>query len=78
MKERRPKKYKHIIQGAWLEMAEGVVYTNWQVGAFKEVGKIVFGQDYGFSSDPTTLIKTSIDKDNKIIYAQQCYCKTHR
>jgi len=76
MKERRPEKYEHVIQGAWLQMAEGVVYTNWQVGQFKEVGKVVFGQDYGFSNDPTTLIKTSIDKDNKIIYAKQCYCKT--
>ncbi len=26
----------------------------------------VYGQDYGFSADPTTLVKTNIDKANKI------------
>ena len=73
MKERRPNRYKHTILGSWLDKAEGVIFSNWKVGEFKQVGKIVFGQDYGFSSDPSTLIKTSIDKSNKIIYVQLCF-----
>ncbi len=76
MKDRRPNRYKHTILGSWLDKAEGVIYTNWTLGEFKQVGKIVFGQDYGFSNDPSTLIKTSIDKDNKIIYVQQCFYQT--
>ena len=76
MKERRPNRYKHTILGSWLDKAEGVIFSNWKVGEFKQVGKIVFGQDYGFSNDPSTLIKTSIDKDNKIIYVQQCFYQT--
>ena len=76
MKERRPNRYKHTILGSWLDKAEGVIYTNWSIGEFKQVGKIVFGQDYGFSQDASTLIKTSIDKDNKIIYVQQCFYQT--
>ncbi len=76
IKERRPNRYKHSILGSWLDKAEGVIYTNWSIGEFKQVGKIVFGQDYGFSNDPSTLIKTSIDKDNKIIYVQQCFYQT--
>lgn len=76
MKERRPDRYKHTIEGAWLDKAEGVIYTNWRIGEFKEVGKIVLGQDFGFSADPSTLIKTSIDKDNKKIYIQECFYKT--
>ena len=76
MKERRPNRYKHTILGSWLDKAEGVIYNNWSIGEFKQVGKIVFGQDYGFSNDPSTLIKTSIDKDNKIIYVQQCFYQT--
>ena len=76
MKERRPNRYKHTILGSWLDKAEGVIYSNWCIGEFKQVGKIVFGQDYGFSNDPSTLIKTSIDKDNKIIYVQQCFYQT--
>jgi phage terminase large subunit len=76
MKDRRPNRYKHTILGSWLDKAEGVIYNNWKIGEFKQVGKIVFGQDYGFSNDPSTLIKTSIDKDNKIIYVQQCFYQT--
>ena len=76
MKERRPQRYKHTIEGAWLEKAEGVIFSNWSLGEFKEIGKPVFGQDYGFSNDPSTLVKTSIDKENKIIYVQLCFYKT--
>jgi phage terminase large subunit len=76
MKERRPNRYKHTILGSWLDKAEGVIYNNWSIGEFKQVGKIVFGQDYGFSNDPSTLVKTSIDKDNKIIYVQLCFYQT--
>ena len=67
---RRPEKYKHQILGGWLDKAEGVIFSNWRIGEFKEVSKSVFGQDFGFSKDPTTLVETSIDKDNKLIYVK--------
>ena len=70
-KERRPERYKHQILGGWLEKAEGVIFNNWKLGTFREVTPSVFGQDYGFSNDPTTLVQTSIDKDRKIIYLKQ-------
>jgi phage terminase large subunit len=64
--------------GGWLDKAEGVIFSdNWSLGVFKEVGTIVFGQDFGFSNDPTTLLKTSIDKNNKKIYIKECFTKTH-
>ena len=72
MQKRRPERYKHTILGSWLDKAEGVIFTDWSIGEFKQVGKVVFGQDFGFN-DPTTLVKTSIDKENKIIYVQLCY-----
>ena len=73
MKQRRPNRHKHTILGSWLDKAEGVIFTNWTIGEFKQVSKPVFGQDYGFSNDPSTLVKTSIDKENKIIYIQLCF-----
>ena len=76
MKTRRPSRYKHTILGAWLEKAEGVIFTNWKIGKFKQVGKNVFGQDYGFSNDPTTLVQTNIDKENKLIYVKLCVYQT--
>jgi phage terminase large subunit len=76
MKVRRPNRYKHTIEGSWLDKAEGVIFTDWSIGEFKQVGKVVYGQDYGFSNDPSTLVKTSIDKENKVIYIQLCFYQT--
>jgi phage terminase large subunit len=75
IKKRRPKKYKHQILGGWLDKAEGVIFENWSIGEFKHVGKSVFGQDFGFSVDPTTLVETNIDKANKKIYLRLHYYK---
>lgn len=72
MEFKNPSKYRHVILGGWLDKAEGVIYTNWSVGEFQEVSVPVFGQDFGFSVDPTTLVKISIDQNNKIIYAKEC------
>ena len=73
LKIRRPLKYKHAILGGWLNKAEGVIFNNWKIGEFKKIGVSVFGQDYGFSNDPTTLIETNIDTSNKLIYLRECY-----
>ena len=73
LKIRRPLKYKHAIMGGWLNKAEGVIFNNWKIGDFKKIGVSVFGQDYGFSNDPTTLIETNIDTSNKLIYLRECY-----
>lgn len=70
IKERRPEKYKHTILGGWLDKAEGVIYNNWRIGEFNNDNGSVFGQDYGFSNDPTTLVETSIDKGKKLIYVK--------
>ena len=75
IKLRRPEKYKHQILGGWLDKAEGVVFSNWQIGSFVQVSTSVFGQDFGFSADPTTLVETSIDKTNKRIYLKLHYYK---
>ena len=67
-KKRRPEKYKHTILGGWLNKAEGVIFTNWKVGKFPIDVDSIFGQDYGFSNDPSTLVETYIDKNRKEIY----------
>ena len=73
MKVRRPARYAAVIEGNWIEKAEGVIFTNWKLGKFKEVSPSVFGADFGFKNDANTLVKTSIDKNNKIIYIQLCF-----
>jgi len=73
IKKRRPEKYRHQMLGGWLAKAEGVIFTNWKIGEFKQIGVSVFGQDYGFASDESTLIETNIDTNNKIIYLKECF-----
>lgn len=67
--------YKHIVLGGWLDNAEGVVFDNWSIGAFDESLPFGFGQDWGFSIDPTTLVKCAVDKKKKRIYVKECFGK---
>ncbi len=71
IKVSNPNKYQHTILGGWLNRAEGVVYSNWQIGNFIDTGYNFFGQDYGFSIDPTTLVKCSINRKTKTIFVKQ-------
>ena len=75
IRTRRPEKFKHQILGGWLDKAEGVIFNNWTIGKFEQAAPSVFGQDFGFSADPTTLVETSIDKVNKKIYIKLHYYK---
>lgn len=71
LKQNNPDRYNHIMLGGWLEKAEGVIFKNWKYGGFVEIeGSTGWGQDYGFSIDPTTLVKVSVDRHNKKIYVK--------
>jgi len=77
IKTTNPKKYNHVILGGWLDKAEGVVFTNWEFGAFNPDNiQTSYGQDYGYSVDPTTLTEVAIDKKQRIIYVKECFYKT--
>lgn len=65
--------FKHVIKGGWLDNAEGVVFDNWSIGEFDESLPYGFGQDFGFSIDPTTLVKCAVNKKHKKIYVKACF-----
>lgn len=69
--------YKHVVLGGWLDNAEGVVLENWSWGEFDESIPYGFGQDFGFSIDPTTLVKCAVNKKHKKIYVKECFGKSH-
>lgn len=71
MRIENPEKYEHVIMGGWLNKSEGVIFTNWEIGDYINTGYEFYGQDYGFSVDPTTLVQCSIDKDRKVIYVKE-------
>ena len=75
-KNNNPKRYFHKYLGGWLEKAEGVVFDNWKFGKFNPDNlQTSFGQDYGFSIDPSTLIEVAIDRKKKKIYVRECLYK---
>ena len=72
IKETNPNKFKHTIEGGWLEKQEGVVFTNWKFGKFNPDGlQESFGMDFGFAVDPDALVRVAIDKTKRIIYVKQ-------
>ena len=75
MRKRNPVKYNHIVMGAWMDKAEGVIFENWKIGNFDTSLPFGFGMDFGFSIDPTTLIKVAVDEDNGLIYCEECFAE---
>jgi len=75
LKLKNPAKYEHTILGGWLAKAEGVVFTNWSLGDFDESLNTIYGQDFGFSIDPTTLVKVGIDRKLMKIYLKELLYK---
>lgn len=76
IRDRNPTKYNHIVLGNWMDKAEGVIFDNWRIGEFDLSLPFGFGMDFGFSVDPTTLIKVAVDEDKGIIYVQECFVET--
>ena len=62
-------------QGGRINQQDGAVYTNWKVGNYIELNKTCFSQDFGFSTDLTTLIKVSVDDFKREIYVKEMYGK---
>lgn len=73
-KEKRPKYYKHTLLGGWLDKAEGVIFDNWKVGEWPKDEVGLFGQDFGFSNDPTTLVEVLIKGDK--LFVRERFGKT--
>ena len=68
-------KYNHIILGAFLDVAEGVILSNWEYGEFNNDLEYGYGMDFGYNTDPTTLCKVAIDKKNMVIYLDEILYK---
>jgi phage terminase large subunit len=75
MKRRRPDKYQHQILGGWLAKAEGTIFKNWRVGEYLQTEHTCYGQDFGFATDLTTLVKVSVDKEGRKMWVKEIYGK---
>lgn len=68
-----PRRARIVCDGEW-GVAEGLVFENFQVKDFdpiekiKEIKEVTHGQDYGYTNDPTTLVSSVVDLNNKEIW----------
>ena len=54
----------------WLasdEDREGAIFTSFEIGNFDTSLPYAYGQDYGFTIDPTTLVKVAVDEKKKAL-----------
>lgn len=70
-KKNNPKYYASNYLGQWKTKAEGVIFDNWKIGAFDYDLDFGFGMDFGYSNDPSTLVKIAINKKKKKIYLKE-------
>lgn len=77
VKVKNPKKYKHVFLGGWLDAAEGAIFEHYEkIKEFPNNVPYVYGMDFGFKIDPTTIMKVGIDKKEKVIYIEEKFYKT--
>lgn len=71
-KRRDPEKYAHVWGGGYQTSSEARVFRNWKVEAFDTPADAVFrfGADWGFSVDPTVLVRCWLD--GRTLYVDQC------
>lgn len=64
-KRRDPDKYAHIWLGEYQQNSEARVFKNWKIQEFERPQGTVFrlGADWGFSIDPSVLIRCDIEGD---------------
>jgi len=74
MKVQNPRRYAVAGLGGW-GIVDGLVYENWKEEAFdldevrKRPGMVsVFGMDFGYTNDPSTLFCGLLDKANKRLF----------
>jgi phage terminase large subunit len=69
-------RYKHIWLGEYDELDSSRIFTNWRKGRLEvtELDRPHFGMDFGFSGDPSALIKLYVFEKTKQIYiAEEMY-----
>lgn len=74
---KKHKEYKFNILGSFKEIAEGVIYEDWEIGDFDDSIPFIYGLDFG-SNDPDALTKVGVDEKRKIIYIHEELFKSNQ
>lgn len=80
MKEKNFEKYKNVFLGYWERFSAGVIFQKWVQDRVAEERTrrpdCWYGIDWGFSNDPTAIVRIWYDSDTETVYLSQvCYRK---
>ena len=69
-KRRDPERYAHVWLGQYLTNSEARVFKNWEINGFDTPEKTTFyhGADWGFSVDPTVLVRCFLDESGTRLF----------
>ena len=72
-------KYLHVWEGELRQRQDSLVMRNWRVEEFEtpEGAMFLFGADWGFSIDPTCLVRLWMDEANRRIYIDREVWQVH-
>lgn len=77
VKHQNIEKYNHQFLGAWLESLEGTVFSNWIYDKFDDSLPFIYGLDFGYTNDPTALVKVAVDTKKEVIYLKCLVYEQH-
>ena len=75
-----PTYYRIYALGEFASL-DKLIFNNWRVEEFNNadiVGDLLIGIDFGFTNDPSTLVASILDKENKRIYIFKEWGETNR
>lgn len=72
MKASDPEKYRHVYGLEWAKNSAGQIYRNWtrdeKAEEMTRRGDCWFGVDWGFTNDPTAIVRLWYDSDTGILW----------
>ncbi len=73
-RKRDPDKFAHVWLGQYKKNSEARIFKNWVIEEFERPAGTVFrlGADWGFSVDPSVLVRASID-ENRLYIDHEAY-----
>lgn len=76
MKVENPSKYANVVMGRWADLAEGIIFKNWDIISDSDIPKEYdlhgTGIDFGYTNGYTAIVECTI-VGNDLYLKQRCY-----
>ena len=73
IKSSSPKTFNALYQQDPKPDEDSLIFNNWLEGTFDESLPCIYGLDFGFSNDPSCLVKVAINQKHRKLYVEECF-----